>query len=87
MTSPNSDPVRRSGPHDLLDRRQRLAAAALLAAVDLPQNLTDMARVWAEAAKVCRGVTIDQLSLNSRRHALLKARGLIDEMLAEAGGD
>lgn len=69
---------------DLLDPRQRLAAALCLSAIDLPAELGAWARQGLEAASVCPGVTVDQLRVNSRREALLRARELLDELISEA---
>jgi hypothetical protein len=68
---------------DLLDRRQREAAALLLSAIDLPANLTAWALQIKQAARVCPGVTINQVQIGNRRGCLIQARGLIDEMLSE----
>lgn len=69
---------------DLLDRRQRHAAALLLSAIDLPAPAGAWARAAIAAAKVCPGIKITEVQLNSRVAALTQARDLIDEMLREA---
>lgn len=69
---------------DLLDRRQRLAAALSLAAIDLPANAVDAARQLMQAASVCPGVTMDEIPTNSRREALTKARDILNELISEA---
>lgn len=71
---------------DLLDRRQRLAAAILLSAIDLPAPLPAYAQHALEAAKVCPGLNVAEAAFGAGRVAgLLKARDLVDELLAEAG--
>ncbi|MDR3513761.1 MAG: hypothetical protein P4L73_19160 [Caulobacteraceae bacterium] len=69
---------------DLLDRRQRLAAALLLSAIDLPQEMAAVARLWREAARVCPGVNVGEMRLGDCRGALVAARDLIDQLLAQA---
>lgn len=79
----------------VIDRRQRVAAVLCLAAIDLPQPAGDYARHVMDAAKLCPGITMNELpdlNSNARRACLERARGLIDEMLAEipsaaGGGD
>lgn len=69
-----------------IDRRQRLAAAALLMAFDLPQEMSVAARSMIEATDACPGMTTGEMPpMNSdgRRTALQMARHLIDEMLDE----
>ena len=75
---------RRTRP-DLLDRRARLAATHLLMAFDLPAPAGAAAAQMIEAAKVCPGVTMDEVPLmggGQRRACLERARDLIGEMLA-----
>jgi len=69
---------------DLIDRRQRLAAALLLSAVELPADASNVALLWMVAARVCPGVTVAELALGHRRAALERARELVEELLAEA---
>ncbi|MGQ3018759.1 hypothetical protein [Phenylobacterium sp.] len=69
---------------DLLDRRQRLAAALCLAAIDLPANAVAAGRQLMQAASVCPGVTMDEIPTNSRREALTKARDILNELISEA---
>jgi hypothetical protein len=69
-----------------IDRRQRLAAAALMMGFDLPQELSAASRSIMAATKLCPGMTTGEMApmgAQSRRHALEMARGLIDEMLSE----
>jgi hypothetical protein len=60
-----------------------LPAALLLSAIDLPANATAWGRQMLQAAMVCPGITVDQACVNDRRTGLMKARDLIDAMLAE----
>lgn len=69
---------------DLLDRRQRLAAALCLGAIDLPAEASAWARQQIEAASVCPGLTVADVPLNSRREALTKARDILNELISEA---
>lgn len=69
-----------------IDRRQRLAAAALLMAFDLPQTMAAVTGSGMEASGICPGLTtgeIPHLKAEGRRHILEKARTMIDEMLEE----
>lgn len=69
-----------------IDRRQRLAAAALLMAFDLPQEMSVAARSMIEATDACPGMTTGEMPpMNSdgRRAALEMAKGLVEDMLAE----
>ena len=67
---------------DLVDSRQRKAAVLLLAAIDLPAPMDQVARAWIAASEVWIGATAD-LVTGGRRHQLLRARALIDEVLAD----
>lgn len=70
----------------IIDRRQRLAAAALLLAFDLPQNLHATSKSMLEAAHVCPGMTTGDLGgmgQQGKASHLRAARDLIDEMLRE----
>lgn len=72
-----------------IDRRQRLAAAALIMGFDLPQEMMAASRSMLEAASLLPGMTTGDLAPmggQGRRHALQMAKGLIDEMLSEAEG-
>lgn len=66
-----------------MDRRQRLAAAQLLTAVDLPCPVTEWAQLGIEAAKICQPLYVGELVVGKRIDGLRAARALIDEMLAE----
>lgn len=69
-----------------LDRRQRLAAAMLIMAFDLPQPMTEAAKTMMEAAALCPGLTtgeIGTMGKSQRLSHLNRARDLIDEMIAE----
>lgn len=73
-----------------IDRRARLAAANLMVAFDLPQSATYAAQQMIMAARLCPGMTTNELgnmqgSMNNhnKRSVLEKARTLIDEMLRE----
>lgn len=73
-----------------IDRRQRLAAAALLMAFDLPQEMRAAAATMLEAASVCPGMTTGDMApmgSQGRRAALEFARRLVDEMLSEMPGE
>lgn len=77
--------VRRAPTTDLIPRPQRLAAAALLSAVDLPAPAGDFALTVIEATDVCPGVTTADVALGAgRRAGLMRARALIDGLLSEA---
>lgn len=84
MSAP-MDPRRHRAPQpDLLDRRQRVAAAILLHAVDLPQEMSAYAQLSLTAAKVCPGLNVSEAFTGQPRRVMLeRARELIDEMLAE----
>ena len=69
---------------DLLDRRQRLAAALCLAAIDLPAEMDAWGRQLKQASSVCPGVTIGEIPTKSRREALTKARDILNELISEA---
>jgi len=72
-----------------IDRRQRLAAAALMMGFDLPQEAMAASRSMLAAARLCPGMTTgDMVPMGSqtRRHALQMAKGLIEEMQAEIDG-
>ena len=72
---------------DLIDRRQRLAAAMLLGAFPLPAPMPDATKAIMAAAKVCPGVTTGDVHFGDRRGALQSARALIDELLSELPQD
>lgn len=68
---------------DLIDPRQREAAALLLSAIDLPAPAAAAAKQWIEAASVCPGITADRVVLGDRQAQLRRARELIDQVLDE----
>lgn len=68
---------------DLIDPRQREAAAILLAAVDLPAPAEQVAQTWLAAVVVCPGLTVSQVMLGDRSAQLNRVRDLVDAMLAE----
>lgn len=70
-----------------VDRRQLLAAAQLICAVDLPMPLTTVSQLMIEAANVCPGLLIGEIEINSRVTALKRARSIIDDMLREVGAE
>jgi hypothetical protein len=73
-------------PPPEIDRRQKLAACLLLAAIDPPVPAAVAAYQLIEAARVCPGVTLDELPglwPGSRRDFLARAGALIEEMLVE----
>ena len=63
-----------------VERQRRLAAALVLCAVDLPQPMPAMIKLVKDAARLCPGLTTDELRFG--RAALLRAREIIDELLA-----
>ena len=67
---------------DLLDRRQRLAAALCLMAIDMPAPAAAWAAQIGQACQVCPNLTSDYM-YDRRLDALRQARALIDEMIAE----
>jgi hypothetical protein len=75
--------VRRAAVPDLVDPRQRLAAALLLTAIDLPADMTGVARAGLQACNVCPGLTLAQVKFGDRVGALGAARDLIDAILQE----
>lgn len=75
---------------DLIDRRQRLAATLLFSAFDLPAPADIAARQLVAAARLCPGVTMDEipsLGPGSRRNCLVAARDLIDEIVDDLDSD
>lgn len=66
-----------------LDPRQREAAALILCAFDLPQNMLAAAQTMLEACDVNPGMKMPHLTPNNRQHCLKAARALLDEMLVE----
>jgi hypothetical protein len=67
-----------------MDRRQRLAAAILLSAVDLPQPADKVARLWLDAARVCPGITTGEVELGAGRLAQLQqVRRLVEAMISD----
>lgn len=79
--------IEHAEPSVALDPRQRRAAAFLLMAVDLPQELGAFARTMLEAARVAPGMTMGDMGEQSRINCLRMAKGLIDEMLAEVSAE
>lgn len=75
--------TRRPGEGVELDPRQRAAAAALLLAFDLPVDMTTAAKTMLEAADMHPGLKVETMGRGNRRAMLEKARGMIDEMLAD----
>lgn len=70
--------------YDPLDPRQRLAAALLMSAVDLPQPVVEFSKLCLIASKLSPGCSVKDIQLGQgRRVGLLRARQLIDELLAE----
>lgn len=69
---------------DLLDQRQRHAAALILSAIDLPAPAEAWALQAIQAASVCPGITVGELVLGRRRAQLVEARNLLDAMISEA---
>lgn len=68
-----------------MDRRQCLAAAILLSAVDLPQPADKVAQLWLDAARVCPGITTGEVSLGAGRVAQLQqVQRLVADMLEQA---
>ncbi len=70
---------------DLLDRRQRVAAAAILTAVDFPVPMMDHGLLMKEASRVGPPkMGVAEVGIGKGRRAQLElARDLINEMLAE----
>lgn len=68
---------------DLLDRRQRRAAAIILCAVDLPCEMVAWARQIGGAVMLQPGLTTADITLGSRDAGLRQARALLDDMLGE----
>lgn len=69
-----------------IDRRQRLAAALLLMAFDLPQEMRAASLTMLEAARLCPGLTtgeIGGMGGHQRVAMLERAKSLIEEMVAE----
>lgn len=70
---------------DLLDVRQRRAAAIILCSIDLPAEMGAWARQVGAAAALLPGLTTGDVALGSRAAGLRLAQGLIAEMLSESG--
>ena len=75
-----------------IDRRALVAAANLMVAFDLPQPASEAAQQMLMAARLCPGLTTNEIgnmqgSMNAhnKRSVLEKAQALIAEMLLEAG--
>lgn len=70
--------------YDPLDRRQRVAAAILMSAVDLPQPLPEFSQLCLKAARLAPGLSVqDAMVGQGRRACLEQARDLINAMLEE----
>lgn len=85
----DDEPTAFVAPGVEIDRRQRLAAAFLLLAFDLPQPLERAAQSMRDAATVCPGLTMqDIFDMGDASHLayLTEARDLIDTMIREARG-
>lgn len=68
------------------DRRQRVAAANLLMAVDLPQEMGEWAKHMMLATLVCPGMTTGDLpDRQSRLTGLEASKRLIESMIVEIG--
>lgn len=71
-----------------MDRRQCLAAAILLSAVDLPQPADKVAQLWLAAAQVCPRITTGEVELGAGRVAqLLQVQRLVVALLDDARAD
>lgn len=68
---------------DLVDPRQRQAAAILLCAIALPAPLEAVAQAWKAAARVLPGITLEHARPGDRPAQLRRARDLIDQCLSE----
>lgn len=75
-----------------IDRRAKVAAANLMVAFDLPQSASEAAQQMIKAARLCPGITTNEIgnmqgsmNLHNKRSVLEKAQALIAEMLLEAG--
>lgn len=68
---------------DLIDPRQRQAAAILMSAIDLPAPAFDAARIFGHAARLCPGMTMDMNPIGDRHAQLKLASDLIGQMIAE----
>lgn len=70
-----------------IDRRQRLVAAAMILAVDMPADLGQVARSMLGACKVCPGLYLDEIPAltesATRLRMLTFARDLIQTMINE----
>jgi len=81
--------VREHRPGMPIDRRQRLVAAYMLMAFDLPAEMGAAAASMLEAASICPGLTTGELpdmGAQAKRRYLEAARDQIDVMLAEIAG-
>lgn len=84
--------LREEGPGVEIDRRALVAAANLMVAFDLPQPASEAAQQMLTAARLCPGLTTNEIgnmqgsmNLHNKRSVLEKAQALIAEMLLEAG--
>ncbi|WKL57274.1 hypothetical protein Q1W73_16650 [Asticcacaulis sp. ZE23SCel15] len=69
--------------NELLDPRQREAAALIMSAIDLPAPAAYAAKVWMDAAVLCPGITLDAMAIGNRKAQLQQARYLIDTIIQE----
>lgn len=72
----------RSDKKIFIERRQRLIAAQVMMAVDLPQPAGIWAKHMIEAAKLCPGIKVGEIIM-AKRSGLKRARQMIDELLEE----
>ena len=91
-TEAGSWDLREEGSGVEIDRRALVAAANLMVAFDLPQPANEAAQQMLAAARLCPGLTTNEIgnmqgSMNqhNKRSVLEKAQALIAEMLLEAG--
>ena len=69
-----------------IDRRQRVVAALMVAAVDLPQPMGEWGQQMIKATELCPGLKADEIpnmDSRARRKCLALARAHIDAMLEE----
>ena len=73
---------------DILDVRQRMIAALMLSAVDLPADLESVGAALKQATDVCPGLALADLpplEPGGRKRNLERARQLLEQLLREAG--
>lgn len=73
----------KSRPADLLDRRQRVAAAMIALAVAYPVDMRQFSLLMKDVTKIAPdGISVEELELSSDRLGMLrKAREVLDEMI------